>query len=339
MLLYMCYDRLMNTKKKSTQDTNLIYQAKNGAIELHRDAGSETVWATQAQMAFIFGVNPQAITKHLKNIFSERELVKGRTCSKMEQVQIEGKRSIKRAVEIYNLDVIISVGYRISSKTGTKFRQWATKTLRAYISDGFTINRTRIGQNYDAFLQAVDQVTRLLPLDGTVDAESALELIKLFAGTWFSLEAYDKSNFPKTGVTKKRVTVTADDLISTLTELKKNLLKNDEATELFGAERTSGSVSGIIGNVFQAFGGRDVYPTVEEKAAHLLYFMVKNHPFVDGNKRSGAFAFVWFLKRARLLDVSRMTPPALTALTLLVAESNPKEKERMIGLVLLMLKK
>jgi prophage maintenance system killer protein len=172
-----------------------------------------------------------------------------------------------------------------------------------------------------------------------VGADDALELIKMFASTWLSLEAYDEETLPKTGSVKKRVSITGEHVHTALLKLREELMEKKEASELFGVEKQKESVAGIVGNVFQAFGGNDVYPTLEEKAAHLLYFMVKNHPFIDGNKRSGAFAFVWFLRRAKILNVAKMTPEALTSLTLLVAESDPKDKDRMIGLVLMLLKK
>jgi|SRR3989344_7574165 len=143
----------------------VIYQAKSGAIELRGDFTTETIWATQAQMAKVFDVNPQAITKHLKNIYEDNELSRRATCSKMEQVQIEGGRKVKRSIEFYNLEAIISVGYRISSKTGTRFRQWATKTLRQHIVDGFTINRQRIQSNYTRFLSVIEDIKKLLPAD------------------------------------------------------------------------------------------------------------------------------------------------------------------------------
>lgn len=244
-----------------------------------------------------------------------------------------------KPITLYSLDIILAVGYRTNSQKAIEFRQWATKTLRAHIVDGYTINKKRITQNYEVFLKAVEDVKKLLPTGGVVDAESALELVKLFANTWVSLDAYDKSTFPKSGAIKKRVRLTSSDLSEALQKLKQELIAKNEATELFGAERQRDSVAGIVGNVLQSFGGNDIYPTIEEKAAHFLYFMVKNHPFVDGNKRSGAFTFVWFLKKANILDTSRMTPEALTALTLLVAESDPKNKDNLIGLVLMLLKK
>jgi prophage maintenance system killer protein len=326
-------------KKKILKNNIVIYQAKSGALELRKDVQGKTIWATQAEMARIFGVNSQAITKHLKNIYTEGELNKRATCSNSEQVQIEGNRTISRTVEIYNLDAIIAVGYRINSVVGTKFRQWATKTLRQYIVEGYAINKQRIAKNYGQFLEAVESVKRLLPPGAAIDTESVLELVNLFADTWLSLDAYDKDAFAARGTTKKRVTLTAKKLEESLMKLKTALMDKGEASEHFGTQRQSGSISGIVGNVMQSFGGKELYGSVEEKAAHLLYFMVKNHPFVDGNKRSGAYAFVWFLRQANILDAARMTPPALTALTILVAESNPKDKDRVVGLILTLVSK
>jgi death-on-curing family protein len=161
----------------------------------------------------------------------------------------------------------------------------------------------------------------------------------MFASTWLSLDAYDKESLPKGGSIKRRAGITADTLTKALESLRSELIRKKEAGELFGTERQKDSIGAIVGNIFQTFSGKELYPTLEEKAAHLLYFVVKNHPFVDGNKRSGAFAFVWFLQRVKILDTGKITPEALTALTLLVAESNPKDKDRMIGLVLLLLRK
>jgi len=242
-------------------------------------------------------------------------------------------------VEYFNVDLILSVGYRVNSKQATLFRKWATEVLRRHIIEGYTINKKVIAGNYGAFLKAVDGVKQLLPESGNVDAGSALELVRMFAATWFSLDAYDKSNFPISGAARKQVVFTAHELTEALSELRAELIAKEIATDIFGAERSVGSISGIVGNVFQSFGGKDVYATMEEKAAHLLYFIVKNHPFLDGNKRSGAFAFVWFLKRAKLLDAAQLTPEALTALTLLVAESKSSDKGKIIGLVLLLLRK
>lgn len=291
----------------------LVFQTKQGALQLKADRNQETIWASQAQMAELFGVNPQAITKHIANIYRDNELRENGTCSKMEQVQSEGKRSIRRQVKFYNLDVMIAVGYRINSVTGTRFRQWATKTLRQYITEGYVVDAKRIEHNYDAFMDAVKKVQAVLPKAAAVDSTSVLELVQLFADTWFSLDAYDKEQLSPKRVSKQRIALTAAELMESVAVLKVELMKKGEATEHFAQPRTGQSVEGIVGNVMQSFGGKAVYPTVEAKAAHLLYFMVKNHPFADGNKRSGAYAFVWFLEKARVLNPDRLSPTALTA--------------------------
>jgi len=325
--------------KKSRKDQQvIIYQTKSGALELRADVASETIWASRMQMAKIFGVNPPAITKHIQNIYKEKELSKKTTSSKMELVQNEAGRQVKRQVDIYNLDILIAVGYRINSIVGTKFRQWATKTLRSYIVDGYTINKNRITQNYQQFLKAMDDIKKLLPPGANIDTGSVWELINMFASTWFSLDAYDKDALATKGVTKKKVTLTAEKLLEKLNDLKRILIEKGEATDIFGLEYRRGAVAGIVGNVMQTFAGKELYQSAEEKAAHLLYFMVKDHPFSDGNKRSGAFAFAWFLSQAKILDTSKITPPALTALAILVAESNPREKDKMIKLILTLLK-
>lgn len=322
--------------KKGNQQRPVIYQGKSGVIEFRGDFGRETIWATQKQVAEVFNVNSQAITKHIKNIYRDSELSEHQTCSILEQVQKEGRKTVKRKLKFYNLDMIISIGYRINSKRATQFRIWATSILKKHLINGYTINKKRIGQNYEKFSQAVAGVKAFIPIGNKARTEDVLELVNAFAGAWLSLDAYDTESFPKGGASKKKVAFTADELSQALLELKKNLVSKKQTTDIFGKERHKNSVQGIVGNIFQAVFGKDVYPTVEEKAAHLLYFMVKDHPFVDGNKRSGAFAFVWFLRKAGLLRAS-LTPEALTALTLLIAESKPKDKDKMAGLVLLLL--
>lgn len=324
----------MATKKKVTATKkSVIYQAKSGAIELRGDFTKETLWATQAQIAHLFDVTPQNITLHLGSIFNEKELDKKATCKDFLQVQKEGAREVTRTVSMYNLDAIIAVGYRINSVLGTNFRMWATKTLRSYVVDGYVINKKRISEHHDQFLKDVSEIQRLLPMDSTVRANEAIELISLFADTWLSLDSYDRDKFKPGKLTKKKVDLTAEKVTNTLGGFRDAFIKKGEATELFGAERSRGSIAGIVGNVMQSFGGTELYPTAEEKAAHLLYFIVKNHPFSDGNKRSGAYAFVWLLQYMKILDVKTLTPSSLTALTILVAESDPAHKERITGLI------
>jgi len=323
---------------KESLNKIVIYQAPNGAVEVRLDKKRETIMLTQQQVGKLFNVKKAAVSKHVKNIFATGELNKKSTVSILETVQSEGGRKICRKIEYYNLDLILSIGYRVNSTNATRFRQWATKIVRSHIVDGYTINKKRLAKNYKVFMRAMEDIKKLLPSGGQVKAEDALELVKMFASTWFLLNAFDKSAFPKKGITKKRVFLTPRYLLDILSDFKRELVAKKEAGDLFGVERDAGSVDGIIGNVYQTFDHRDVYPTAEEKAAHLLYFMVKNHPFIDGNKRSGAFAFVWFLQKAGILNISKLSPEALTALTLLVAESKPADKERMVGVILMLLK-
>ena len=305
----------------------IIYQTKNGALELRGDIKKETIWATQAQIAKVFNVERSVITKHINNLLKDREIeVKG-------NVQKMHIANSDKPVTFYSLDIILSIGYRTNSKVAVSFRRWATKILREHITKGYTINRKQITKNYDSFIKTVESIKNLLPENITLDSKQVLDLIKEFASTWVSLDAYDKELLSIKGVNKKNVKLTGEELISAIFNFKNELKNKGEATELFARERQKGSVEGIVGNVMQTFGKRPLYETVEEKAAHLLYFMVKNHPFIDGNKRSGAFTFIWFLRKTRIKGFRNINPATLTTLTLLIAESNPKNKDQMVALV------
>ena len=325
-------------KKIHVQKNVLIYQAKNGAIELKADTQKETIWANQLQMAELFGVNVRTVNEHIKNIYKTEELSEKATIRKIKIVQKEGKREVEREVNNYNLDMVIAIGYRVNSKTATQFRMWATKTLHEYITKGYVLNRKLIQKNYTEFLKTVESIQNLLPEHVALDPKSILDLIKEFSGTWVSLDAYDKENLKIFGKTKKSIKLSGQELTEAIQNLRTELIKKDVATEIFAQERARGSVEGIVGNVMQSFGGNPVYASVEEKAAHLLYFMVKNHPFVDGNKRSGAFAFIWFLTKTKAKGFRNINSGALTALTLLIAESKPEKKDQMVALVTQMLK-
>lgn len=322
-------------KKKQEQKNIIVYQAKSGAIELRGDFEKDTVWATQAQIAKVFGVDVRTISEHLINIFKSNELSKDSVIRNFRNTAADGKTY---NTQFYNLDAIISVGYRVNSKTATLFRKWATKTLREHITKGYTINRKQIGKNHKEFLKTVESIQNLLPEHVALDPKAILELIKEFSSTWMSLDAYDKETLKPIGSTKKSVAISGVELREAIAKLRIELIKKGEAEEIFAQERNSGNIEGVVGNVMQSFGGKPVYKTIEEKAAHLLYFMVKNHPFVDGNKRSGAFAFVWFLRKQNIKGSHNINPGALTALTLLIAESDPKKKDQMTALVTRMLK-
>lgn len=310
----------------------LIYQTKSGEIALKGDLDDHNVWSSQSQIAEIFEIERSVVSRHIKNILNSKELPEKRNMQKMHIANSD------KPVTFYSLDLVLAVGYRTNSAKAIHFRRWASSVLTQHLTAGYTVNRSRLGRNYLSFLQAIEQTKKILAVDNNqYDAASALELAKHFASTWLSLDAYDKSQFPTNGTTKKKVRLTTEELAEALAQLKKELIYKKAASELFAAERQAGSLDGIIGNIFQSFDKKDLYPSIEEKVAHLLYFIVKNHPFVDGNKRSGAFAFIWFLQKASRLNCAKITPEALTALTLLIAESNPKNKDQMIGLILLLL--
>jgi len=323
--------------KKESNNNIIIYQTKNGDIEFQADLKKDTLWANLSEIAALFGVQKPAISKHIKNIFETEELFEKATVSKMETVQKEGKREVVREIEYYNLDMIISVGYRINSKNATQFRKWATKTLKDHITKGYTLNKKVLKKNHQEFLKAVENVQKILPKEKFEDTQTILDLIKTFSATWASLDSYDKETFSQKKKTQKKVLLKVENLREGLAQLKKELIKKGEATDIFAADRNTNSLEGIFGNCLQSFGGVDVYPSIEEKAAHLLYFIVKNHPFVDGNKRSGAFAFIWFLDAYQKLDTKKINPESLTALTLLIAESNPAHKDKVVQLVMSLL--
>ena len=315
-----------------------IYQAENGEIRLKFDEKNETVWANQKQIADIFWVERSVVTKHIRNIYKDWEIDKSSTCAKIAQVQIEGKRQVKREVEYYNLDVILAVWYRVNSAKAIKFRQWSTKILKDYIVKGYSLNEKRlIEKKYEDFKKAIKNLEGLVKWKN-IKADEIISLIKDFWNTWFNLENFDKGILPKKGFTQKDLKILSNELYKDIEKLKQDLIKQDLATEMFAQEKQAWALEWILWNVFATAFWEEVYTTIEEKAAHLLYFIVKNHPFNDGNKRSGAFAFIWFLQKAVLEFKQKINPNTLTTLTLLIAQSNPNEKEKMVWLTLLLLK-
>ncbi len=319
--------------KKNNGGKIIIYQSESGGIDFHGDFNHDNIWGTQKDIAKLFNKDRTVITKHINKILEEKEVDKESNVQKMHIANSD------KPVIFYSLDIILAVGYRTNSKQAMKFRIWASKIIKEYLIDGYVINKKVISKNHNSLLEAIENIKKLSRNNKLLGSSEALDLVKAFANTWVSLEAYDEQNLPKYGATKKDIKFTAEELEKAIFELKNNLIKKKEATELFAQEKKSGNFAGIVGNIFQSFGGDDLYPTIEEKAVHLLYFVVKNHVFNDGNKRSGAFSFIWFLQKAGILNKENMTSSALTALTILIAESNPRDKDKMIGLTLLLLKK
>jgi death-on-curing family protein len=317
----------------------VVFQAENGAIELRADSATDTIWGNLDEISQLFGRDKSVISRHLKNIFIEGELSKevvvAKNATTTQHGAIKGKTQTKDVV-FYNLDVIISVGYRVNSKVATKFRQWATQTLKRHITEGYTINQQRIEQNKTQFLKTLEDLKILTANNNQIEVKDILSLIKGFSNTFFALDSYDRNEFPNKG-TQEDIQTSAIELQKDILQLKVELIRKGEATELFAQEKRKGTLEGIFGSVFQSVFGQDAYPTVEEKAAHLLYFIIKNHPFNDGNKRSGAFSFIWLLHKAGYNFKDKISPETLTTLTILIAESNPNNKEQMVGIVKLVL--
>jgi len=317
----------------------VIYQSKEGP-RLDVRLEEETVWLTLNQIAFLFDVQKAAISKHIKNIFSSGELNEKSTVSKMETVQIEGDRHIKRTLTYFNLDMIISVGYRVNSKRATQFRIWATKTLREHLVKGYTINEKRLLQAKNRLYELQSAISFLREkfknklLAG--QEQEILNLLANYSKTLTLLEQYDKGKLPLIKKKKGEFVLEYKDAEQIIQEIKKDLIAKKEAGDLFGRE-SGEKFKAILGNVYQTFGKKELYPSLEEKAAHLLYFGIKDHPFVDGNKRIASFLFIYFLDRNnylyRVSGERKINDNALTTLSLLIAVSSPKEKDILIRVI------
>lgn len=316
-----------------------IYKAVKGEVVFNVDAENETIWATIDQVANLFDVSRRSIEIHLRNIFDEGELDEKRTAKKSFAVRTEGKRRVRREVSFYNLDAIISVGYRVNSKKATNFRIWATKTLHQYVVNGVAVNEHRLKQLSSEKLKNVENmmgVVRRLIASQELDAGEAngvLEVISKYAGSFKTLKEYDDGFIDLSSVNKKRKQkqLTPDMCVEMIDELRKSV----DGGDLFGKRRNDSFV-GALSSIYQSFDGKELYPTVSEKAANLLYFIIKDHPFYDGNKRIGSLLFIMFLtiNDCHLTEngETKISDRALTALALLIAESNPTEKELIVSL-------
>lgn len=307
-----------------------IYRTADGQLQIEVQFEKDTVWLSQSQMTGLFQRDRTVITKHINNIFSEGELDEKSNVQKM-HIAFSDK-----PVTLYSLDVIISVGYRVKSQQGTQFRQWATQKLKEYLVQGYTINQKRLEQ--------LQKIVEVIQRSGNSEhlqlgeAKGLLEILSNYTHSFILLNQYDSHNL-KTGTLNEHISyeIQYDEAVTAITELKRQLMAKKEATELFGNQKDA-SFQGILGNVVQSFGGQYLYPSIEEQAASLLYFVIKNHPFSDGNKRIGAFLFVWFLEKNRHRFKKngevKINDNGLVALALLVAQSDPNEKELMIKLVI-----
>ena len=319
----------------------LVYEAPDGGVRVEVRLDRDTVWLTQRQMADLFDTSTDNVGLHLKNVFADRELEEAATTEDFSVVQTEGKRRVRRQVKHYNLDAIISVGYRVNSRRGVRFRQWATQTLREHLVHGYTLNRQRFEQNARELEAALALVRKAAAGDAltTDQGRGLVDIIARYTQTFLLLQRYDEGLLVEPKGIAGGVLPPVAEAREAVARLKRDLLARGEATDLFGREREEG-LAALLGNLDQSVFGESAYPTVEAKAAHLLYFVIKNHPFSDGNKRIGSFLFVEFLHRnGRLIRNGEavINDVGLAALALLVAESAPKDKEVMIRLVMNML--
>ena len=318
-----------------------IYQGLKGEVVFNVDFGGETLWASQAQISELFDVDRTVVGRHLRNIFRDGELDERRVCAKNAHTGSDGKTY---QVKMYNLDAIISVGYRVNSKKATQFRVWSTNVLKKYLIGGVAVNERRLSElsarkeikklkDVEKMMSLVRRLTAQNEL-GAGEANGIIEVISKYAGSFHTLEEYDGGFIDLSFMSpEKRIKeITVEMCRTAVSDLRKNL----KASDLFGKER-SGSFSGNIKTIFQSFDNKELYPSIPEKAANLLYFIIKDHPFYDGNKRIGALLFILFLTinnyHLTKDGETKITDRALTAIALLIAESKPSEKELMVSLV------
>lgn len=313
----------------------VIFDAANQPAQVRLEG--ETVWLTQRQMAEVFSTTPENVVMHLKNIFRDGELDEAATAKDFLAVQTEGKRQVQRRLKHYNLDAIISIGYRVNSTRATRFRQWANRVLREHLTQGYSLDRERFERNA-AELEAALQLVRKAAAGDALSAEQGrglVDVIARYTQTFLWLQRYDEGLLTVPAGSPGGVLPTLEEAHAAIARLKADLMARGEASDLFGRERGD-AFAALLGNLEQSVFGEPAYPTVETKAAHLLYFVIKNHPFSDGNKRSGAYLFVDFLARnGRLVRNGEavINDVGLAALALLVAESDAKNKDVMIRLI------
>jgi len=323
-------------KEKFNKGEIVIYKSPSGP-EIQVKLEKNNVWLNAHLIAEVFNVNRPAIVKHINNIYKRGELDRELTCSILEQVAADGKT---RKMNLYNLDMIISVGYRVNSRRATQFRIWATKTLKDHLVKGYTINEKRLLQARKQFKELQTAINFLQEKSKkellTGQEGELLGLLSNYAKTLTLLEKYDKGKLKIAKGGKTKFVLSYAGCQKIIGEIKKELILKKEASELFGNE-AGREFEGIVKNLYQTFDSKEIYKTIEEKAAHLLYFTIKDHHFTDGNKRIASFLFVYFLDKNDYLyrknGERKINDNALVALVLLIAESNPKEKDILIKII------
>ena len=312
----------------------IVYESPEGEGSVDVRFKDESVWLTQRQMAEVFRTSTDNVGLHLKNIYATGELKEAATTEDFSVVRSEGQRKVRRALKHYNLDAIISIGYRVNSKRAVRFRQWATRTLREHLVSGFTMNERRLAERgLDEAKQTLDLLARTLSNQALVDetGRAVLHIITAYADTWRLLLEYDEDRLTTPASAKPATSaLELDSTRNAIDEFRRDLAAKGEASPLFGNPRGD-ALEAILGNIEQTMFGESLYRSREEKAANLLYFVVKDHPFTDGNKRIGALLFLLYMTQEGI--ERRPDPGALTALTLLIAESAPSNKDLMIRLI------
>lgn len=313
-----------------------LYTSEDGQIRVEVTQDADTLWLTQAQMAELFATQRPAITKHLGNIYKSGELTEKSTCSILEHMAEHGQTY---KTKHYNLDAILSVGYRVNSAQATRFRIWATQILKQHLVEGYTLNQKRLQERGIEFEQVLSLLSQALNSKQLINPEGAavVSVIHDYARSWSLLQAYDEQSLnTRTDKQNDMKALALNEVLVATSQLKRELMTKGEATELFGQLRGNGLASAIA-TIEQSFGGELLYPNIASRAANLLYFVIKNHPLADGNKRTASFLFLWYLRINQHLlakPVEQLiNDNTLVALALLVAESKPEQKELMIRLI------
>ena len=323
----------------------VIYRAKGGKAELEVKLEKETVWLTQHQMARLFRKDVRTISEHIQNVFKEGELQKNSTIRNFRIVQNEGGRDVQRSVDFFNLDVIISVGYRVKSKEGTQFRIWATNVLKSYLIKGYALNERKLLEQ-GAKLKELQETISFINSKATHpelkgQERELLNIVNEYSNSLTLLYQYDNKQLEVRGVKQPTFKLSYEDARKFIGQVKEKLIERGEGSALFGQE-ISHKFEGVLGAIYQTFDKKDLYPTVEEKAANLLYMVIKDHPFGDGNKRSGSLLFIYYLERndclRKVSGEAKIPDTTIAALALLIATSHPREKDVMIRIITNLLK-
>ena len=314
----------------------IIYQTEDGQTQIDVRLENETVWLTQTQMAELFQTNRTSIVRHINNIYKVEELDRESTCAKIAQVQIEGKRNVKRNIPYFNLDMIISVGYRVNSKRGVKFRQWANNVLKQYLVKGYAVNERIRKEQISELRQLVVMLGRTIQNQPLLSNDETNALFEVVTDYTYALDTLDNYDYERLTIDKTTKQEPFHATYENAMEAINGLRDKFGGSTLFGNEKDD-SFKSSIGQIYQTFGGEELYPSVEEKAAMLLYLVTKNHSFSDGNKRIAATLFLWFLHNNGILyredGSKRLADNTLVALTLMIAESRTEEKDVMVKVV------